>query len=131
MSENNDRRARPKVLYVGLEPFELLISELSQTAGLEIQDVDQCNEMDAVFVEAVPARAFAFDALQIPFTVKLSAIVKHIVLPGNVEDILGPAALQYLIKGVELFGLRQLREVSGVDKESRRSRHRIDAIESN
>src|SRR6266568_3228323 len=87
--------------------------------------------MDTVFVKAVPTRALAFDALQIPFAVKLSAIVKHIVLPGNIENILGPAALQYLIKGVELFGLRQLREVSGVDKESRRSRHRIDAIESN
>src|SRR6266480_6452698 len=87
--------------------------------------------MDTVFVETVIARALAFDALQIPFAVKLSAIVKHIVLPGNIENILGPAALQYLIKGVELFGLRQLREVSRVDKESWRSGHRVDAIESN
>src|SRR4029077_8739471 len=124
-------RVRAKTFHVVFEPFELLIAELTQAAGLKVQNVDQGDEMDTVLIETVPARAFAFDSLQIPFTVKLSAIVKHIVLPGNIENILGPAALQYLIKGVELFGLRQLREVSGVDKESRRSGHRIDAIESN
>src|SRR5206468_7088315 len=129
--ENDNRCARSKIFHIGLKPFELVISELPQTAGLEIQDVDHSNEMDAVLIETVPARAFAFDALQIPFTVKLSAIVKHIVLPGNIENVLGSAALQYLIKGVELLGLRQLREVSCVDKERGRRRHRVDAIESN
>src|SRR6266404_2969356 len=131
MSENNDRRARPKVLYVGLEPFELLISELSQTAGLEIQDVDQSNEMDAVFVEAVPARAFAFDALQIPFTVKLSAIVKHIVLSRNIENVLRSTTLQDFVESVELLWLRELGNVSRVNKKGRRRRHRVDAIEGN
>src|SRR5437870_7844914 len=87
--------------------------------------------MNAAFIEAVPARAFTFDALQITFTVKLSAIVKHIVLPGNIENVLGSAALEHFIEGVELLRLRQLREVSGMDKERRRSRHRVDAIESN
>src|SRR5439155_22323350 len=111
--------------------LELLVAQLTQTAGLKVKDVDQCNEMDTVLIETVPARAFAFDALQITFSVKLSAIVKHIVLPGNIENILGSAALQHFIEGVELFGLRQLREVSGVDKESRRRGHRVDAIESN
>src|SRR5436309_10447660 len=87
--------------------------------------------MDTVFVKAVPARAFAFDALQITFAVKLSTIVKHIVLSWNVKDVLGPAALQHFIEGVELFWLRELGNISRVNKERRRSRHRVDAIESN
>src|SRR5438477_4782254 len=41
------------------------------------------------------------------------------------------AALEHLIKRVELLRLRQLRDISGVDKESRRGGHRIDAIERN
>src|SRR5205085_2575610 len=87
--------------------------------------------MDAILVKAIPARAFAFDALQIPFTVKLSAIVEHIVLAWHVKDILCSATLENLIEGVELLRLRQLREVSRVDKERRRRRHRVDSIERN
>ena len=75
MRENDNRGAGSKTLYVGLEPFELLVTEFSQTAGLEIQDISQPNEMDAVLVEAVPTRAFAFDAFQITFTVELPTIV--------------------------------------------------------
>src|SRR5713226_2720625 len=53
------------------------------------------------------------------------------MLPGHIENVLSPAALEHFIKGVELLGLRQLGNVSRVDKESRRSGHRVDAIESN
>src|SRR5439155_1788169 len=111
--------------------LELLVAQLTQTAGLKVKDVDQCNEMDTVLIETVPDRAFAFDALQIPLTVKLSAIVKHIVLPGNIENILGPAALEHLIKGVELLRFGQLCNISCVNKERRGRRHCVDAIESN
>ena len=51
--EDDNRRARSEIFHVGLEPFELLVAELSQTAGLKVQDVDQSNEMDSVLVEAV------------------------------------------------------------------------------
>src|SRR5260370_32131301 len=103
--EDNNRRVRAKVFHVALEPFQLLVAELTQAAGLKVKDVDQCNEMDTILIETVIARAFAFDALQITFTVKLSAIVKHIVLSGNIENVLGPAALEHFIEGVELFSL--------------------------
>ena len=52
------------------------------------------------------------------------------MLSGNIENVFGSAALKYFIKGVELLGLRQLGNVSCVDKERRRSRHRVNAIES-
>jgi hypothetical protein len=41
----------------------LLVSELAQTAGLKVQDVNQPNEMDTILIETVPARALGFDAL--------------------------------------------------------------------
>ena len=131
MREDNNRRVRAKTFHVVFQPFELLVAELSQTAGLKVQDVDQSNEVDSVFVKTVPAGALGFDALSIPFAVKLPAIIEHIVLSGNIENVLGPAALEHLIERVELLWLRQLRNISRVDKESRRSGHRVDAIERN
>src|SRR5713101_1075729 len=51
------------------------------------------------------------------------------MLSRNVKNILSPATLQHLIEGVELFRLRQLCNVSRVNKEGRRRRHRVDSIE--
>jgi len=53
------------------------------------------------------------------------------VLPGNVQDILYSAVLEDLIKRVELLRLRQLGNIACVNQERGRSRHRVDAIESN
>ena len=53
------------------------------------------------------------------------------MLPGHIKDVFGSAALEYLIERVELLRLRQLGDISSVDKERRRSRHRVNAIESN
>src|SRR6202035_4683718 len=53
------------------------------------------------------------------------------MLTGHVEDVLCPAAFQYLIKGVELLWLRELGNISRVDKERRRRWHRVDTIERN
>src|SRR6266404_5408590 len=65
------------------------------------------------------------------FTVKLSAVVKNVMLTRYKKYIFCFAALEHLIKRVELLRLRQLRDISGVDKERRRGGHRIDAIERN
>src|SRR5438046_1115998 len=106
MCKYNNRCARSEIFHVCLEPFKLLVAELTKTASLKVQDVDQGNEMDTVLIETVPAGAFAFDALQIPFTVKLSAIIEYVVLSGNIKNVLGPAALENLIEGVEFLRLR-------------------------
>src|SRR5262245_6674530 len=113
------------------KPFELLVTELAQPAGLQIQHVNQPNEVNAVLVKAVPTRTFAFDILQVPLTVHLPSIIEHVMLPRDVEDVLSSAALKNLVKRVELFGFRQLCDISGVNKERRWSRHRVDAVESN
>ncbi len=54
MREDHNRRAGSEILNVGLQPLKLLVAELAQPAGLKVQDVDQSNEVDSVFVKAVP-----------------------------------------------------------------------------
>src|SRR5205823_12145770 len=117
LRKDHNWSVRTQPFYIGFEPLELLIAKLPQAAGLKIKDVDQADEMDAILVKTIPARALGFDALQIPFTVKFTSIVAHIMLSGNIENVFGSAALKYFIKGVELLGLRQLGNVSCVDKE--------------
>src|SRR5204862_7062314 len=87
--------------------------------------------MNAAFVKAVPTGTFPLDVLQVPLTVHLSSIIEHIMLPGYIKDLFSSAALKDLVERVELFGLRQLCDISGVNKERWWSRHRVDAIESN
>src|SRR5438876_5980290 len=53
------------------------------------------------------------------------------MLSGNVENVLGSAALQHFIEGVELLWLRQLRDISRMNEERRRRWHSVDAIEGN
>src|SRR6266404_531213 len=53
------------------------------------------------------------------------------MLAGHEEHVLRPAALKHFVESVELLRLRELRDISGVNKKSRRGGHRIDAIERN
>src|SRR5437899_3118506 len=131
MCEDYDWCVAAKSFYILFEPRKLFLAELPQAARLKIEDVDQANEMNAVLIEAVPTGTFGFDALQVSFAVEFASIVEHIMLAGNMENVFGSAALKYFIKGVELLRLRQLRDISCVDQERRRRRHRVNAIESN
>src|ERR1051325_7471043 len=57
MSEHDDGRAGAQALDVLLEPVELSRSEVPQAAGLEVQNVDQADEVNAFLVEALPSGA--------------------------------------------------------------------------
>ena len=131
MCEDHNRSVRAEAFQVRFEPLELLVPELAQTARLKIQDIDEANEMDAILGEAVPTRAPGVDSFQVAFAVELAAIVKHIVLPGNMKHVLGPAALEYFIEGIEFLRFRQLGDISSMNQEGWRSGHRVNAIESN
>src|SRR5580765_1420912 len=54
--EYDDRRAALQVLDVLLQPLELLVAKRAEAAGFEVDDIHQSDEMDAVLVEALPAR---------------------------------------------------------------------------
>src|SRR5438552_18046354 len=64
-------------------------------------------------------------------TIKFSAVVQDIVLARDIKYILCFAALEHLIKRVELLRFRQLCDISSVDEEGGWSGHRVNAIESN
>src|SRR5580704_2796678 len=67
VSEDHDRRRSRTASDVGLQPLELFSAEIAESAGFEVDDIDEADEMHAVGVEAVPARAFG--ALAVAFFV--------------------------------------------------------------
>ena len=95
-----------ETLDVLLQPFELLVAERAKTAGFQVDDVDEADEMHAALIEAVPTgalRAFA-ESLQ----VALAVVLEHIVLAGDVEHRQRQLG-QHLLQRVELGRLRQMR----------------------
>src|SRR4051794_21016708 len=86
--EDDDRRAGGEAADVILEPGDLFLAEAGQTARLEIDDIDQPDEMNALAVEAIPAGALR--ALSVTLHVRM-AIIQPVVLAWNVMDLaMGP-----------------------------------------
>ena len=79
--------------------------------------------MRALLIEAVPAVPLRL--LAEALVEHLPVVVEHIVLAGNVEDFLGLETLERLRQRVELFRLRQLRQIAGVQHECRRCGQRV------
>jgi len=69
----------------------------------------------ALVVEAEPALAFRTFAK--PFEVLFAVVVEHVVLAGNMENLLCFAALENLFERVEFFRFREMREIAGVKDE--------------
>ena len=87
--------------------------------------------MDAVLVKLYQPRFFAFDMFQIPFTVELSAIVKHIVLPGHIENISLVRQLLILVESFDSSGFDNcVQYLPCRSEKTAGSRHRVNAIES-
>src|ERR1700756_4177687 len=63
VGKHDNRGFRAKTFDVVFEPFQLLVAELPEASGLKVYDVDQPNEVDTIFVKAIPAGALALDAL--------------------------------------------------------------------
>src|SRR5579872_3703255 len=55
---DDDGRAGAAAFQVALDPLDLLVAEMTQAAGLQADDVDQRDEMNAALVETVPATGF-------------------------------------------------------------------------
>src|SRR6266581_2269563 len=82
MRKHHDRRAVRLVLQVGLEPRELLGAKVAQAAALQINDVDETDEVDAVIVIAVPAGALR--TLAVAFQIGFAALfIDDVVLAGH------------------------------------------------
>jgi hypothetical protein len=62
---------------------QLFSAERAKTAGFQVDDIDEADEMDAVLIEAVPTGALRVLAKSLQVT--LTVIFEHIVLAGDVE----------------------------------------------
>src|SRR6516164_389743 len=58
VSEYHDRRAGRDSFHIVLQPLQLLVPQGAESAGLEVQHVNQADEMDPLLIEAVPACPF-------------------------------------------------------------------------
>ena len=54
MGEDDNWRAALQTLDILLEPFELFVAEGAESAGFQVDDIDEADEMDAALIEAVP-----------------------------------------------------------------------------
>src|SRR5262249_43381006 len=121
--EDDDRgRCRP-ALEVALQPFELLVAEIAQAAGLEIDNVDEADEMHAVGVEAVPARAFG--AATVAVAVELHALVEEVVLTRNVMHV-EPGLRDDAVGVVEFGWLGEMGDIAGMNDEGWLHAKRLD-----
>src|SRR5579875_3051927 len=103
MREHHDRLRGRTALYVILQPFELLVPEIAETAALQVDDVDEPDEVHAVGVETVITGPLG--AAAVAFAIELALlVVEHIVLAGDVmhveprlrDDLLGVVELRWL-----------------------------------
>src|SRR5207248_549858 len=77
----------------------------------------EADEVHAAAVERIPT--VAGRSLSIAAEIRLPVVGRDIVLAGNVEDPPRLERSQNLCGGVELPGLRELRDVAGVQHERR------------
>src|SRR2546428_287100 len=101
--EHDNRRATLQPLHVRLQPGELLGAEGTQTARLEIDDVDQTDEMHAGLVEAVPAGALR--VLPEALEVALAVVTQYVVFARHIEHRRADPH-ELLMQLVEFLGLR-------------------------
>src|SRR5262249_42920243 len=124
--EDDDRgRCRP-ALEVALQPFGLLVPEIAQPAGLEIDHVDEADEVHAVGVEAVPARAFG--AATVAVAVELHVLVENIVFARHVMHV-EPRLRDDAVGVVEFGRLGEMGDIAGVNDEGWLDRKRIDLVQ--
>src|SRR4051794_26493721 len=106
MGEDHNGRARRQAGDVVLQPLELIFTEIAETAGLEVHDIDETYEMHALLVETVPAGAACSLAVAVEIGLAL-LIVEQIMLSGDVEDR-EAGLLDHLIGIVEFLVLGQV-----------------------
>src|SRR5262245_9678825 len=123
VGEDHDRRRRRATLEVVLEPFELLVAEIAETARLKVDHVDEADEMHAVGIEAVPAGSLG--AAPVTLAIELLLVIEEIVLARHIVHV--EARLRdRLIGVVEFLHFREMRDVAGVNHEGGFDGERLD-----
>ena len=117
MGEDDDGSGIRLVVEIVGEPGELVGSEPSEAAGLEVDHVDETDEVHAVVVEAVPT--VPLGAFTVAVEIGLAeALVDDVVLAGNLVDV-EPSLTDDLISVVEFVRLGQMGDIARMDHEGR------------
>src|SRR5262249_13573487 len=114
MREHHDRRLGGFSLEIVREPLELILAEIAEAAGLQIDHINEADEMHAVGIEAVPSSPLGI--LAVALAIELRLLVDEVMLARHVMHV--ERRLRDDAVGiVELGGFRQMRDVPGVDHE--------------
>src|SRR5690242_6269029 len=114
MSEDDYRRAVLHRSQIVFQPFQLLVTKVTETSRFQVHYIHKPDEVDAVLVEAVPARALGVSGITLPE--HRPVVVQHVVLTGDEEHFFA-CALEYLVDGIELFRRGEVGDVSGMKNE--------------
>ena len=80
--------------------------------------------MNALVIEALPTPPMR--ALPETLQVLLAVIARHIVLAGDIKHLRCRSDFKELVQRVELLGLRQMRQIAGMDDQVRLLLERVD-----
>src|SRR5258708_17421527 len=127
VGKDDDRGRCRAALEVALQPFELLVAEIPQASGLEIDHVDETDEVHTVGVEAVPARAFG--AATVAVAVELHVLVENVMFARYVMHV-EPRLRDDAVGVVEFGRLGEMGDIAGVNDEGWLDRKRIDLVQS-
>src|SRR5712671_4965205 len=124
MSKDHDRSAGPQFGHIALEPRHLLVSQRAH--AFELRRIVQPNEMDPFVVEALPTPPGG--ALTVTLHVLLALVSQQVVLSGDEERLLLAHPFKELVQGIELTGLRQVRQIPRMKDEVGLMVQRVDLI---
>src|SRR3984957_12130517 len=83
--EEHNRSTGRAPLQIVFQPLQLLVTERSQAASFQVDDIHQADEMDALLVEAVPPRALC--ALAIALEILFAVVGEHVMFTGHEVDL--------------------------------------------
>lgn len=115
MGENHDGRAGGAGRQVCFCPSELIRTEHAEAARLEVEHVRQRHEVHPRMIEAVIAPAIR----DFPESIEVfaDARIRDVMLARDSVQLGRPQARQELLRQIELRGLREMRDVAGVNDE--------------
>jgi hypothetical protein len=112
---------------MGVLEGDLIGSQSSQSARLELQHIDQTDEVHAGVIEAVVA--LVVRGLAESIEVFGLGCIGGVMLARNRMQLRGPQLAEQLLGRVEFRGLGQMRDVAGVNDQRRLRRHAVDVVD--
>src|SRR5580698_9835743 len=125
--EEHNRSAGRTAFEIVLKPLQLFVTERPHTTGFQIGHIYETDKMHTLVIEAVIPRALC--TLPKALEIFIAVVGQHVMLTGNKVNLLCRCSFECLVERIEFTWLRELAQITGVDDEIRRVRHRIDLVD--